>query len=267
MDHHGGAKLHDVRGDRWRIAGGGRNGRTGRRRGVSPFRPMLRSRSHRFPVELADRQAFEEFIGDEEQRRFGRSSTRRSRAAALQGPRLQPAGVGDCLTSTTPPPHETPAPPGGARMSEIIVPRPGPSSARVKGVGDPCPASFAHRHSHSNSPNIWLISGRCGEIACRAKGVAGGVVAKLGNAAGSRPYTRRPSWARGSDPADQQIRQRGHCPLDRTETQPTASIGKDKACPCVSPQPPICRRGRWDCLGHELRIGLRKNSTKNARPP
>ena len=55
-------------------------------------------------------------------------------------------------------------------MSAISVPRPGPSSARTKGSGEPSISHTPIVHRPISSPKIWLISGAVMKSPARPKG-------------------------------------------------------------------------------------------------
>ena len=116
-------------------------------------------------LELADRQGVEEFVGDQEEGAVGQilhpfHPVGRRSADPRQGLGLHGAELGRGLDQ-----HQTgggvePRHPRVARRrSAISVPRPGPSSARVKGSGAPRSSQACARARPKSSPNIWLISG------------------------------------------------------------------------------------------------------------
>ena len=130
----------------------------------SGARPTMRSRQpSRGPVELADRQRVEEFVGDQQQRpgrhvvealvpgrREGRERGAAERRAAARWSRRDGGRAR----------HGSPARRGWrASASAISVPRPGPSSTSRTGAGRPIASQRSASQAPKSSPNIWEISG------------------------------------------------------------------------------------------------------------
>ena len=211
------------------------SGRGGAQR--KPSGPTWRSRQSGVgALELADGEGVEELVGDEEER-AGRQ------VLEPVGPARPPGRAAACaarsagLVSTSQSSAASRKPgwrPAARRASRISVPRPGPSSARMKGPGPPLVGPGLREPEADELAEHLADLGGGGEVAGRPEGIAGGVVA---GEAGRHPGVEAEG---GVFEAGRRSAAKGHARRAErmTRTRPAASIGSERSWPMVRPQAP-----------------------------